>query len=141
MDANHARTLLLTQHQAIRTSLEACREIAKRLRTDDADETELELALERMRAEVYQHNLSETELIRPLLAHTQRWGDRLVDRMLEEHLAEHVAMWSVLDQAARTVAFEIEELADDLDAHMAAEERTFLAPHVLREDVIANHEK
>jgi len=139
MDANHARSLLITQHQAIRTRLATCLEIAKRLRTDDADETELELELERMRAAVYEHNLSETELIRPLLAHAQRWGDQLIGRMIEEHLGEHVAMWTVLEQPARTVAFELEELADDLDAHMAAEERTFLAPNVLREDVISQH--
>jgi iron-sulfur cluster repair protein YtfE (RIC family) len=141
MDAYHARTLLITQHQAIRTSLAACLEIAKRLRTGDADEDELELALVRMRADVYQHNLSETELIRPMLAHTQRWGDLLIGRMIEEHLAEHVAMWTVLEQPARVVAFELEALAEDLDAHMAAEERTFLAPNVLREDVILLHSK
>jgi iron-sulfur cluster repair protein YtfE (RIC family) len=141
MDANHARTLLMTQHQAIRTSLAACLEIAKRLRTGDADETELELALEQMRADVYQHNLSESEVIRPMLSQAQRWGDLLIGRMIEEHLAEHVAMWTVLEQPARVVAFELEELAEDLDAHMAAEERTFLAPHVLREDVITQHRK
>jgi len=116
-------------------------EIAKRLRTDDADEAELELALERMRADVYQHNLSETELIRPLLVQGQRWGELLIGRMLEEHLAEHVAMWAVMEQPARVVAFELEELAEDLDAHMAAEERTFLARDVLREDVISRHGK
>lgn len=141
MDAHHARTLLITQHDAIRTSLAACLEIAKRLRTDDADEVELELALERMRADVYQHNLSETELIQPLLVLGKRWGERLIGRMLEEHLAEHVAMWAVMEQPARVVAFELEELAEDLDAHMAAEERTFLAPHVLSDDVISQHGK
>jgi len=141
MDAHHARTLLITQHDAIRTSLGTCLEIAKRLRTDDADEAELELALERMRADVYQHNLSETELIRPLLVQGQRWGELLIGRMLEEHLAEHVAMWAVMEQPARVVAFELEELAEDLDAHMAAEERTFLARDVLREDVISRHGK
>jgi hypothetical protein len=141
MNADHARTLLITQHQAIRTSLASCLEIAKRLRTDDADEDELEIALTRMRGEVYQHNLSESALIRPLLAQTQRWGDLLLDRMLQEHLGEHVAMWTVLEQPARVVAFELEELAEDLDAHMAAEERTFLAPNVLREDVILHHSK
>lgn len=141
MDANHARTLLMTQHQAIRTSLATCLEIAKRLRTDDADEAELELALERMRSDVYQHNLSESALIRPLLSQSKDWGDLLVGRMIEEHLAEHVAMWTVLEQPARVVAFELEELAEDLDAHMAAEERTFLASHVLRDDVISQHRK
>lgn len=139
MDANHARKLLLSQHEAIRESLAECLGIAKRVRGNEATEAELELALDRMRAEVYQHNLSETELIRPLLASTQQWGDRLIDRMIEEHLAEHVAMWTVLNQPAIVVAVELDSLAEELDAHMAAEERTFIA--VLRPDLISHHRK
>ena len=139
MDANDARKLLLSQHDAIRTSLAECLGIARRVRSDEATEAELELALDRMRAEVYQHNLSESEVIRPLLASTQRWGDQLIERMIEEHLAEHVAMRTVLNQAAIVVALELDSLAEDLDAHMAAEERTCIA--VLRPDVISNLRK
>jgi hypothetical protein len=139
MDANTARNLLVSQHQAIRASLAECLGIAKRLRSNDATALELEFALEVMRAKVYEHNLTESELIRPLLASTQKWGELLIDRMIEEHLAEHVAMWTVLNQPAVVVALELEDLAEDLDAHMAAEERTFIA--VLRPDVLSNHRK
>lgn len=139
MDANTARKLIVSQHEAIRASLAECLGIAKRVRTGESSELELELAFELMRAKVYEHNLTESELIRPLLASTQQWGDRLIDRMIEEHLAEHVAMWAVLNQPAVVVALELEELAADLDAHMAAEERTFIA--VLRPEVISNHRK
>src|SRR3569623_2185505 len=48
-------------------------------------------------------------------------------------------MWTVLNQAAIVVALELDSLAEDLDAHMAAEERTFIA--VLRPEVISNHRK
>ena len=137
MNANDARKLLIGQHDAIRTSLAECLGIAQRVRANEPSETELELALERMRNQIYEHNLSETELIRPLLARTHQWGDRLIDRMIEEHLAEHVAMWSVLNQPAVVVAFELAGLAEELDAHMAAEERTFIA--VLRPDVLSHH--
>ncbi|MEO6773660.1 MAG: hypothetical protein ABI467_11680 [Kofleriaceae bacterium] len=139
MDANDARTRLLAQHQAIRASLAECLEIAKLVREDEATEAELEVALDRMRAEIYEHNLSETELIRPLLASTQDWGEQLICRMIEEHLAEHVAMWTVLNQPAIVMALELDEFAEELDAHMAAEERTILAPHVLHPEVISKH--
>jgi iron-sulfur cluster repair protein YtfE (RIC family) len=139
MDANTARNLLLSQHEAIRASMAECVGLAKRVRVNEASEAELEFALELMRAKVYEHNLTESEVIRPLLASTQRWGDLLIDRMIEEHLAEHVAMWTVLNQPAIVVALELDTLAEDLDAHMAAEERTFIA--VLRPDVISNHRK
>jgi hemerythrin len=59
--------------------------------------------------------------------------------MIVEHLGEHDAMWSLLTGTIDEVSPRIAELVEELDAHMAAEERTFLAPHVLRADVIERH--
>ncbi|MEO8702775.1 MAG: hypothetical protein ABI867_22210 [Kofleriaceae bacterium] len=56
--------------------------------------------------------------------------------MLEEHLAEHAAFWELLCGSRAEVAGRIEELAEELEAHMVAEERTFLSSATLREDVI-----
>jgi iron-sulfur cluster repair protein YtfE (RIC family) len=137
MNPKTARMLLMGQHDAIRASLAECVGIAKRLRAGDGLESELETALERMRAELYQHNLCETSLLRPLLMRTHRWGEVLLERMIEEHVAEHVAMWSVMNQPAMRIAHQLDDLADELDAHMASEERTFLA--VLRPDVLEHH--
>ena len=64
------------------------------------------------------------------------WGSLMVDRMLEEHVAEHAAFWELLSGTQAEVAERIGELAEELDAHMAAEERTFLSPVTLRDDVI-----
>jgi hypothetical protein len=141
MDAAHARTTLLAQHEAIRLDLNACAGIARRLRAGEASEAELELALDRLRGDVADHNQTESLLIRPLLDHGDDWGEQLIDRMLEEHFAEHAAMWRVMSEPAAIVAAHLEELAEDLDAHMAAEERTFLAPNVLRADVIERHRR
>jgi hypothetical protein len=47
-------------------------------------------------------------------------------------------MWSVMNQPAMRIAHQLDDLADELDAHMAAEERTFLA--VLRPDVLDHHQ-
>ena len=56
--------------------------------------------------------------------------------MLEEHVAEHSAFWDYLKGTRGEVADKISDLAEELDAHMAAEERTFLSPVTLRDDVI-----
>jgi hypothetical protein len=56
--------------------------------------------------------------------------------MLDEHLAEHAAFWELLAGTPAEVAARMDDLADQLDSHMAAEERTFLAPVTLRDDVI-----
>lgn len=136
MHAATARKLLIGQHDAIRANLAECVGIAKRLRDGEANEPELEEALERMRSELYQHNLSETELLRPLLIGRERWGERMLERMIEEHVAEHVAMWDIMNRPAIQIAYVIDDLADEIDAHMHAEERTFLA--VLRPDVLAH---
>ena len=50
---------------------------------------------------------------------------------------EHVAMWTVMNQPAIVIA--LDALAEELDSHMAVEERTFLA--VLRPEVISKHSK
>jgi hypothetical protein len=57
--------------------------------------------------------------------------------MLEEHVAEHAAFWDLLAGPASEVAARMDELLEELDAHMAAEERTFLSPLVLDAAVIA----
>lgn len=138
MDASTARKRLLAQHDALRERLAECVAVANRFRTGEGNEIELEEALERMRTDLYQHNLSETQLLRPLLSQTRRWGERLLEGMIEEHVAEHVAMWNVMNQPAAVIAHELDDLADELDAHMVAEERTFLA--VLRADVLAHRQ-
>jgi hypothetical protein len=61
--------------------------------------------------------------------------------MLEEHFAEHTAFWETLAGSAADVASRMDDLVDRLDAHMAAEERTFLSPLVLHEDVIQRHRR
>jgi hypothetical protein len=129
--------LLLGQHDAIRTQLDLSRGIAQRVRRGEAAEAELEVALEGLRDAFSTHNLSESSLIRPLLIGAKNWGEQLLERMIEEHLAEHIAMWAAMGRPALVLATQLDDLAEELDAHMAAEERTFLA--VLDPDVIERH--
>lgn len=121
----------------IRAQLAECRGLAKEVRDGKRAAGDLETALVRLRDAFFDHNLSESSLIRPLLLGAARWGEQLLERMIEEHLAEHVAMWEVMGRPALVLAVQLDELAEELDAHMGAEERTFLA--VLDPTVIERH--
>ena len=117
-----------------------CSALARRLREGEAITAELEAAVAQLRASFDDHNVFETRLIRPLLGGSPDWGSVLVDRMIEEHLAEHGALWQLLGGSLDEIAARLDDLFDELDAHMAAEERTFLSPHVLRTEVIGRHQ-
>jgi iron-sulfur cluster repair protein YtfE (RIC family) len=136
MNAETTRRLLLAQHERLREQARICTRLAKLFREGQNLGDELELALAGLREEFTTHNETETAVIRKLLHGPAAWGSLMIDRMFEEHVAEHAAFWELLAGTRREVAARIDELADELDAHMAAEERTFLAPVTLREDVI-----
>ena len=136
MNAIEARTLLLAQHERIRGLLDVCVRLAAQQRDGEPVAAELDEALARLRDEVGTHNQDETAIIAELLHGPAAWGSLMVDRMFEEHIAEHAAFWELLCGTRGEVAERIGELAEDLDAHMAAEERTFLSPMTLRDDVI-----
>ncbi len=89
-----------------------------------------------LRFDLEVHNTAETRMIGELLDGAAAWGSLLVDRMVEEHVGEHAAFAATLAGSTEDIAARMQDLADDLDAHMAAEERTFLSPQVLRNDVI-----
>lgn len=116
--------------------LATCIALALQHRPGEHASNTLELALDALRTEFGVHNQTETALIRDLMSGPGPWGTLLVDRMLEEHVAEHAAFWEALSGNIDDVTSRIMALADELDAHMAAEERTFLAPMTLRDDVI-----
>ena len=136
MNATEARTTLLAQHDAIRHKLQACTGLAKLHRSGQDVSSELDAALGQLRDELAQHNQTETAIIAQLLHGPAAWGSLLVDRMFEEHVAEHAAFWEVLSGTTGQVADRIDDLAEEIDAHMLAEERTFLSPVTLRDDVI-----
>jgi hypothetical protein len=136
MNATEARATLLAQHDAIRQQLGACTELAKQRRSGQDIGRELDAALGQLRDLLATHNQTETAIIGELLHGPAAWGSLLVDRMLEEHVAEHAVFWELLSGSHDQIAERIDDLADELDAHMAAEERTFLSPVTLREDVI-----
>src|SRR5215813_11628436 len=136
MKATEARTTLLAQHEQLRLLLDTCTRLAREQCAGEPVTAELDEALAELRDEFADHNQMETAVIADLLQGSAAWGSLLVDRMLEEHVAEHAAFWELLSGTRAEVADRIDELAEELDAHMSAEERTFLSPMTLRDDVI-----
>lgn len=136
MKAEETRTRLLQQHERLRQQMQVCTRVATLFRAGQATGRELDIALEVLRQQFSLHNETETAVIQKLLHGPASWGSLLIDRMFEEHLAEHAAFWEMLSGTPGEVASRIDDLAEELDAHMAAEERTFLAPVTLRDDVI-----
>ena len=141
MDPGTAREALLAQHAQLRAHLKLCGDLGARLRRCEPVLAELDEALAQLRVHFEEHNQAETALVRPLLRDSSRWGALLVERMFEEHVAEHAAFWTSLQGSAAEIAERLAELIDELDAHMAAEERTFLSPSVLDPNVIARNRK
>jgi hypothetical protein len=136
MSPETTRKFLLAQHQRLREHTEDCVRLARLFRVGEPCGQLLDHALERLRTEFSIHNESETKEISKLLHGPAAWGSLMIDRMLEEHVAEHAAFWEMLTGTRDEIAARIDDLADELEAHMAAEERTFLAPVTLSEEVI-----
>ena len=132
MNAELARATLMSQHDGLRTQLDRCRVLARRLLAGTPVERQLDVALSQLRIDFVAHNATETTLVGGLLRGLPTRGPLLITRMLEEHLAEHSEFWEKLAGTARGVALRIDDLAEELEGHMAAEERTFLSPRVLR---------
>ena len=141
MKPDAIRQILLSEHQRIREDIAHCRYLSSRLCDGDFVQEQFDAAMEKLRDDFSSHNDTEAALIGPLLAESPQWGALLIDRMIEEHVAEHGAFWDVLSRNPTEVAQRFDELIEDLEAHMAAEERTFLSPVVLREDIIERHRK
>jgi iron-sulfur cluster repair protein YtfE (RIC family) len=139
MNIEAVRAKLVEQHDRLRARLDTCSRLARLLRDGVPVHAELDLELAELRAEFAEHNETETAVVRPLLHDSPDWGVLLIDRMLEEHVGEHAAFWEALAGSPEDVAVRMDDLVDELDAHMAAEERTFLNPTVLRHDVITRH--
>ena len=137
MSTEHARLQLLRQHARIRTLVERCVRLSKLAGFDELAGVELDATLTALRDDLSAHNQAETAIIGELLRGPTSWNKQLLDRMFEEHVAEHAAFWELLSGSRAEITARIDELADELDAHMAAEERTFLAPATLRGGVTA----
>ena len=128
MNPAKIRDALLTQHQRLRGMFDHARALAGGERGGAAL---AELLAELGRALV-EHNRYEESVLRPMLLAQDAWGGARVDRMCEEHAGEHRAFVERLAAAGEDAA-ELADLIEEVEAHMAAEERVFLNIAVLRD--------
>jgi iron-sulfur cluster repair protein YtfE (RIC family) len=136
MMPSETRNLLLQQHARLRELFGIAEAAADRLLAHTTGAAELHDALVELRRALAAHTAAEEAVLEPLLRTADAWGPLRVDRMLEEHEAEHAALNAALEGEDHIVARRIAELAETLDAHMLAEERTILNPTVLRDDLV-----
>jgi hypothetical protein len=131
MDPADARLHLLAQHAELRELLDIVTGLARAYVAGDRVEERLDRAIAELRDSFARHNRLEERVIAPLLDGSL--GPARLARMLEEHAHEHRAMVAFLSRHAREMAAEIPDFAEELAAHMDAEERTFLSAQVLRD--------
>jgi iron-sulfur cluster repair protein YtfE (RIC family) len=135
MKPSEARAQLLAQHARIRALLEGAGTAARQVLAG-AGGVDFRRIADELRAALVEHNLAEEAVLEPILRAGDAWGPVRVSRMIEEHAGEHAAFREALDGTDGEVAARMADLAEEIEAHMLAEERTFLSPSVLRDDVI-----
>ena len=131
---SEVRAYLLAQHHVLRTQLATCGAEARRLLAGEPRADELRRALIVLRRGFALHNETEQAWLEPLLRRSEAVGPIRIARMLEEHVAEHAAFTAMLVGTDRDVAARMADIIEDIEAHMAAEERTFLSVAVLRDE-------
>jgi hypothetical protein len=133
MNRGGARLRCLAQHEWLRVMLQQARTLARRLLAGEAVEHAFEATLRRLREGYAAHNAFEQSVLEPMLRDVDAWGSARIARMVEEHTAEHEALEELLSASSTEVALRFDDFADLVDAHMAAEERTFLSTQVLHD--------
>lgn len=129
---SHARSTLLDQHERLRQRLAALELEATLVAAGEARGPQLRIAVASLRDAFAEHNLTEQAWLEPMLGRSAGGGPRRIERMVEEHAGEHAALQELLAGSDASIAARVAEIAELLLAHMAAEERTFLSPQVLR---------
>jgi hypothetical protein len=126
MDADAARSLLLAQHDRIHVDLNRCCSLAQRLRIGEPLDRQLDMVITQLRANLALHNATESKLIGPLLHNLADRSQLHLKNMLEQHLTEHNQLLELLAGPVQEVAMRMVEIARELEAHIAAEERSLL---------------
>jgi hypothetical protein len=141
MNAIEARETLLVQHERIRDLLRTCTRLARRHRAGEAVAAELDATLARLYDEIAAHNRTEIGIIGDLANGPASWGSLPLDEMFQEQVVAHTAFLAVLSATPAEETERILELAEEFDAHMADEERTFLRSPMSRDGIRAQRRK
>jgi hypothetical protein len=123
---------LLEQHETLRGMIEACEQLAEDVDRGSNDPGRLVREVTRLRLAFEAHNRHEESVLPRLLHEVDAFGEVRVARMVSDHGDEHRSLRRRLDGPTH----ELRATMDQLRAHLAAEERVFLSPRVLRDDVV-----
>jgi len=136
MDPSVARARLLEQHQGLRDRLEHVSGLVGQFASGAPVADALGAAVAGVATAFDEHNAFEETLLTPMLAATDGFADVRIARMVGEHTEEHRAFAAFLTGPLPDVAAGWADFAEEIVAHMEAEERTFLHPWVLRDDLV-----
>lgn len=134
MKPREAREHLLGQHGRLRELIGVAEGLAARMLGGQSVDADFRQVVGELGTVLAEHNFAEETLLEPILARSDAWAAKRTERMFEEHRAEHAAMREALSGPELDVARRMPEFAEELTAHMDAEERTFLAPSVLKDE-------
>ena len=132
MNPSKVREVLLMQHERLRGLFGEALGLARRREAGGEVAGALEELLREVGRAFEEHNRYEESVLRPMFV-AQDWGWARVERMLEEHAEEHRVMITQLAGEAARSADALADLVEEVEAHMAAEERVFLNVAVLRD--------
>jgi hypothetical protein len=124
---------LAAQHNALRGMMDRCEELADELDAGRTGPIQLTREVARLRLAFDAHNRFEEQLLRPALLDADAFGEIRVERMVEEHVDEHREMRARLGSSATS---DLRAVIASLRAHLEAEERYFLSPRILRDDLV-----
>ena len=138
MEPSEARRRLLAQHDDLRSLINAALRLRDAMNAGVPVADELFAKLGELRGAFAEHNALECQWLEPMLASGDAWSGARIARMLEEHGAEHHAFSAFFGGSVVQMADGLADFAEDVEAHMAAEERTFLHRNVLRDDLVVD---
>ena len=118
---------LKSQHDALRTMMDRCEELATKLDAGVDDPLSLAREVARLRVAFEAHNTFEEQLLRPVLRGTDAFAEVRIERMVEDHVGEHRAMG---EQLTATETTALRDVFETLRAHLEAEERYLLSARV-----------
>lgn len=135
------RRIVLGEHQGLRKRLDEIEAGLKTL-TDAHPEplAQVRVLFKALLEAFVRHVEHEEALLKPILLDLDAWGPVRLEEMEKEHKEqrEHVAALLAIDPLAPVATWvtEMRGFTDRLRADMDGEERDFLDPNVLRDDVI-----
>jgi hypothetical protein len=143
MSLDEIRTMLLQQHAALRVKIEQARRGAELWAEGEWTRDEMQECLTELADELRAHNTCEERLLRDVIPTIDAWGGARAEVMTEVHLDEHRNLCAgliggTISEDARSGTTSILLLLDAMLEHMKHEERIFLAPDVLTDDVGVN---